>query len=427
MNVLRKTFGVLILMLIGIPTLLAMIWSVGVTRGVVSAEFLSDLPQDIIEQVPDMFEEVLQEVDREDLIVDSNERAWVRAIARADTSPKELLGKIGLLDWLENELKVSLERMGKMLRGEIPPRRIMLDMRPLKEALKHEAIKEYIIELLKSFPDCDNNQLEEWLEAAQNPRDLKYLPACRPTDLDTAALAIRFVQDTEIEEIPDEVQIFDVTPAFPEDVNMVKNVVSFTYLLFLMPAFFIIIGSLIGGTGRGGVFKWMGISTLIGGLSSLALATLVKNSVPWALGFAHYDYGITAFEELMLGKAHTLGMVVVDHIMASVNSVAGVVSVIGLVLLALSFFVPGGDEDEAPRKSGGPRGPRQPQGPQSPQPQPEQARPEQARPEQAQPQPTSPPPVTSHDTPVVDGEIVEDSPAVDNGKEPPALRDKNGE
>ena len=48
MNPARKIIGLLIIVFIAIPSVLAIIWSVGLTKAVVSPEFLSDLPLSLI-------------------------------------------------------------------------------------------------------------------------------------------------------------------------------------------------------------------------------------------------------------------------------------------------------------------------------------------------------------------------------------------
>lgn len=363
MDVLRKSIAVLIIIFIGIPCLLGVIWAVGITKGVVSPEFLSDLPREIIEKVPAMIDEILVEVDREDLVEDPNSRAWVRAVANADTSPRELMAKIGLLDWMENELSASLKQMGEMLRGERPVRTIVLDFRPLKKALRHEAIKEYLMDLLKSLPPCSDEQMEEWQRAALHPRDLEDLPACQPNDLESAALAINFVREHEIDDIPDEVNIFEHTPrSFPRGVNIMQTIVAFMYLLFFIPAVFILVAAVIGGRGKGGILRWMGLPILIGGILAYALSSLLKHVIPWGMGFAPEAHGITAFEQVAIGKAGDIGNLVIEQILSGVNSVAGIVCIVGVVLFALSYLVGGDREPERPAQQ-----PQQPQ-PSAPQP-----------------------------------------------------------
>ncbi len=369
MDALRKSIGAVIIIFIGIPSLLGIIWAVGMTRAVVSSEFLTDLPREIIERVPDMVEDVLEEIDREDLLDNPNEQAWVRAVNRADISPKQLMDKIGLRDWLENELSVTLEKVAQMLRGDLPPREVTLNMRPLKTALRHEGLKDYLVEILKQLPECDENQMEEWREAAMSrPRDLKDLPACRPLDMESAALAVNFVRDSEVDDIPDEVKIFEDVHRFPRGIDFFSSIMGFTYLLFLVPAGFILVASLIGGTGRGGFFRWSGVSTLIGGILAYALSSLLKSAIPWGLGFAYESYHVTDFENLMIGKGHELTVVIMDQLLKGVNSVAGVVCVVGIVLFACSFLIAGSGNGggSQPRQGGGQQQPQPQQPPQQP-------------------------------------------------------------
>lgn len=368
MDVVRKSIGVLIIIFIGIPVLFGVIWAVGVTRAVVSPEFLSDLPQEIIQKVPAMIDEVLIEVDREDMVTDPNERAWVKAVANAKTSPRELLGQIGIMDWMQNELSVKFQQMGKMLRGEIPLEPMTLNLRPLKTALRHEAIKTYLVDILKNLPPCNDTQKAEWAEAAENPRSLEHLPACRPAemDLETSALAINFVREHEIEEIPDEVNIFKTNHRFHRGLDFMHSVTAVTYLLLLIPAFFILLAALIGGTGKSGILRWMAVPTFIGGVSVYALSSLIKHAIPWSLAlepearlYAH-GHAITQFEHLVATKAAGIWDLVIGHILKSVNSTAGIVCVVAIVLYALSYLVSSESHSQTTQPTQQPQQPQQP-------------------------------------------------------------------
>ena len=48
MNSLRKIIGVFIMLFFALPLLFGIIWAVGTTKAVVSPEFLSDMPREII-------------------------------------------------------------------------------------------------------------------------------------------------------------------------------------------------------------------------------------------------------------------------------------------------------------------------------------------------------------------------------------------
>ncbi len=365
MDVVRKSIGVLIIIFIGIPVLFGVIWAVGVTRAVISPEFLSDLPQEIIQKVPAMIDEVLVEVDREDMVTDPNERAWFKAVANAKTSPRELMGQIGLMDWMQNELLVKFQQMGKMLRGEIPLKPMMLDLRPLKKALRHEAIKAYLVDILKNLPPCDDTQKAEWAAAAANPRSLKDLPACRPSELDleTSALAINFVREHEIEEIPDEVNLFKTNHRFHRGLDFMHSVTAVTYLLFLIPAFFILLAALIGGTGKSGILRWMAVPTFIGGISAYALSSVVKHAIPWSMALGPeaqihiHGHSITPFEQLVATKASGIWDLVIGQILKGVNSTAGIVCVVAVVLYALSYLVSSESQSQQPQPTQQPQQP----------------------------------------------------------------------
>lgn len=372
MNIFRKSIAVLILIFIAIPTLIGIIWGVGVTRAVVSREFLADLPAEIIEKVPDMIDEVLLEMDREDMVDDPEARAWVKAIANAETSPKELLEKIGVTAWLENELAKSFTEMGQMVRGEIPIKPIILDLRPLKKALQHEAITDYLIDILERLPACDGDQINVWIDATENPREIEDLPACRPTDIKSAAAAIRYMQTLEIDEIPDEVNMVeDGDISFPEGIDIAKDITKITYLLFLVPGIFFLLAALIGGDGKTGFFKWMGVSTVIGGGITWAMAAMLSQSIPWSMTFGPHRVDLTSLETLMMGKVKTIGVMFTDRLLGGVESVAGVVCVIGIVFFALSFLLPEpeekNDNDDNNKKSTAAAAPEQsPDQPQTP-------------------------------------------------------------
>lgn len=369
MDVVRKSIGVLIIIFIGIPVLFGVIWAVGVTRAVVSPEFLSDLPQKIIQKVPAMIDEVLIEVDREDMVTDPNERAWVKAVATAKVSPKELLNQIGLMDWMQNELSFKFQQMGKMLRGEIPLKPMTLDLRPLKAALRHEAIKTYLVDLMSNLPPCNDTQKKEWAEAAENPRSLEHLPACRPAemDLETSAMAISFVREHEITEIPDEVNLFKSHPRFHRGLDFMHSVTAVTYILFLIPAFFILLAALIGGTGKSGILRWMAVPTFIGGVSAYALSSVIKHAIPWSMALEPeaqihlHGHIVTPFEQLVMSKAAGIWDLVIGQILKGVNSTAGIVCIVAIVLYALSYLI--SSESHSQQQ-------QQPQQPQQPAPQP---------------------------------------------------------
>ena len=104
MTVVRKIIALLIIALIGLPILFGVVWVVGLKKATVSSEFISELPQEIIREIPDIAEAIFEEGQDERVIRDENTRAWFQAAAEAGVSPKQMMADIVLLDWLEYEL-----------------------------------------------------------------------------------------------------------------------------------------------------------------------------------------------------------------------------------------------------------------------------------------------------------------------------------
>lgn len=351
MNGVRKAIGLLIIIFIGIPALIGIIWGVGLTRAVVSPEFLSEMPGEIITKIPDLLEETLEAVDREDVIHDEEARKWVRAVADAETTPKELLEKIGIMDWLKTELSQSLEDIGEILRGKISPRPVVLNMRPLKAALRHEGIQHYLKEILGKLPPCTDDQTREWVEAVVEEKPFRHdtPPACQPPDLVKAVDILRAAWLEEVDEIPDEVDLIETDDwdFYPRTgVNITHIVVSLTYLLFFIPAVILLLASLIGASPGSGILRWVGISTLIGGLLAFGLSKLVGKMVQWGIdvGPVGYSYSDVDFPfeeagEIFVEKMGDIILLVIDHLFSAVNTVAGTVCIVGIVLIALSYLV----------------------------------------------------------------------------------------
>lgn len=339
MKPLRKIAGFLIILIIGLPLLLGIIWAVGLTKGAVSPEFVSELPQEIIEEVPNLVDEVFEEAKNREVITDVNTRAWLDAAARAGISPREVMIETGLIDWMENELSASLEKIGEILRGEIRIREISINLKPLKVALSDEAIDLYIQEIIEALPPCKDEDLELWQGLSRKDKDLIELPACRPEP----SIVKNFLEAERIrrvEEIPDEFTVFENIHALPFGISRFMSLVSYT--LFLIPALFILLGAIIASTSPASFFRWFGLSTLIGGFISLVLAFFTKNLALLTIKFPHYSLLETwsmEFQELILEKTEWFIRLIFNRLFSPVMEISGIVCIVGFVIFALSFVM----------------------------------------------------------------------------------------
>jgi len=337
----RKIIGLLVIVFIGIPTLFGIIWAVGMTRAAVSPELISDLPQEIINEAPYVVDDMYKAMQQKGAMSDDNAREWLDAARKSGFSPRDLMKDIGLLDWLKNELSHSLQKVGEMLRGEIPAETIVLDLRPLKRSLQHEGIEREFMNILDQLPPCTDDQQEIWNGTVldrYHDHD-RSIPACKP-DPETIRDSLRTMRQDIDEDIPDEVDLFEDADFFPRGISISKSVVSLTYLLFLIPIAFIALGSIIAATSKTGFLRWSGISTVLGGLSALLLALFAKNVTNLFLYDFPYDYsGHIPFDirEIIFENLSGIFNVVFDKLFSPVIAVAGTVCVVGVILFALSY------------------------------------------------------------------------------------------
>ncbi len=342
MNTARRLIGLLLIIFLGLPTLFGIIWAVGMIQASVSAEFLTDLPREIIADIPDKADEIFREAQDERVIIDDNTRAWFQAAAKTGISPRDLMEKTGLLEWLDGELSDSLRQIGRMLRGERRPRPITIDLRPLQEALLHPEMDRFLEETLKNLPPCDERGQMLWGELALGDIRRHEIPACRP-DLETATAVLIEERQRAVENMDDRIEVFQGVRSFPLLPFGISGTVTFlAYFLFLIPAAFILLGALIAASSPASFFRWSGISVLVGGVPTLLLALTTKYFSLWAIKTAPFferDYWASDLGDLVLNKLGWIPERIVNQLFSPVVWVAGIVCVAGVVFYALSFTV----------------------------------------------------------------------------------------
>jgi len=342
MNIARKIIGLFVIIFLGLPLLFGIIWAVGLTKASVSPEFLSDLPQKIIAEVPDKANEIFRDARDERFITDPNTRAWFDAVAKTGISPKELMEKTGLLEWMRGELSGSIEQLGLTLRGERRPRPIVIDLQPLKAALLSPEMDRFLDEMLKNLPPCDERGLTAWTEIAAQGRAHRELPACVP-DPTIAKAVILNERAKAVNDIGNELELMSGVHDFPRfPFNLSQTVTFIAYFLFLIPAVFIFLGALIGASSPAGVFRWSGISVIVASVPALILALTAKYFSLWLIKAGPYSWHghwSSELAELVFDKMRWIPMRIVDQLFSPVVGVAIIVGVVGIVLYALSFSV----------------------------------------------------------------------------------------
>lgn len=340
MTAARKIIALLIIIFLGIPILFGVIWFVGLTKATVSPEFLTDLPREIIADIPDMAEDIFKEAQSKQVISDENTRAWFRAAAEAGVTPTMVMEDIGLQNWLQSELSESLRETGEVLRGKRRARTIVLNLRPLKEILLNDDIDMYLTRILENLPPCDEDGMRAWMEIAEEDWSDERLPACRP-DLNIAQAVLKNKRIEAVSEMEEEVAIFEDVRFIPFGISRVITWLS--YSLFLIPALFIVVAALIAATSPASFFRWTGISILVAAIPALLLSLFVRSVSLWALNFVPYSYShaetwSSELYDLVLEKTSWIPIKIVEFLFSPVVAISGIVCITGLVIFVLSFM-----------------------------------------------------------------------------------------
>lgn len=339
MKPVRTFFAVLIIALIALPLLFGMTWAVGLTRAVVSPDFIAEMPGEIISETRLIMDEMVRLGKTDDPSLDEDSRAWLRAMAAVGRTPGEVLDESGITTWLEGELDQSLKKISAILRGETAPVPVELNMVPLKSALQSPSMRTWLQAVLSNLPECGERGMEEWRRFVESPRGTNNLPPCRP-GAEISDNVVALALDRAIADIPDRVELMERVDIHPRGVDIVRTVSTVTFVLFLIPALAILLASLLGASSKSSFFRWAGITTLIGGGLALTSAMAARNAADWGAWIPHFQFGghqFTPVESMMVDRMGRLWSVVGEHLVQPVIEVAGGVCVVGLLIFALSY------------------------------------------------------------------------------------------
>ncbi|MCU0275619.1 MAG: hypothetical protein MUF02_01975 [Acidobacteria bacterium] len=338
MNQARTIFGLLIMIFFAIPILFGIIWAVGFTQAVVSPKTLSQLPGEIIAELPTLLDGVMLAAQDEDSDMDYNTRTWLNAVAATRTTPAQVLRETGLNNWLEKELGGSLAALGEIMNGKSSARAVWLDFKPLKAAFNHPAMEGWLVRVLENLPACSAGEAEAWKRFLDNTDSCDSPPPCRPEEIPGSALAL-VIRERMARDIPDQVNILKDAHFPRRNVNLARTITSFAYLLFLIPAAFILLGALVGARSKSHFFRWSGAATMVGGGLVLALSSLVKGVIPWAMriGPLEHPSRFPQWQGVLADHMEGLALIISRHFMTPVITLAGGVCIVGLLLFAFSY------------------------------------------------------------------------------------------
>jgi len=339
MKPVRTFFAVMIIVFIALPLLFGMTWAVGLTKAVVSPDFISKMPTEIIQETRTIMDELVRLGKTDDPSLDKESRAWLRAMASVGSTPSEVLDQSGVSAWLEGELDQALQRISAILRGDAPSDTVELDMVPLKKALQSPAMRTWLRDVFANLPECGEQGMTEWRRFLESPGHRSNLPACRP-GIEITDSAVALALERAAADIPERVELMDGIEIHPRGLDLARTVSTVTFVLFLIPGLVILLSSLLAAGTKSGFFRWAGVTTMIGGGLALITAMAARNAADWGSWLPRLDmtgYHYTPLESMMVDRMGSLWSIVGEHLVEPVIEVAGGVCVVGLLIFALAY------------------------------------------------------------------------------------------
>lgn len=340
----KKLVGALLCIVLGIPLVVGVTFAAGITGAVTDGTYMTRVSETAVERAPRMADDFFAAAREGDVIEDARERAWFQAMAETGTRPSEVMQQTGITAWLREHLAASMRDVDRVLRGEAPPGSVSLDMRPLKQALRSDEMRAWLLEVVAHLPACDQQGRQAWrAQAGDHGGDW---PACNPgVDEGTDQVQVAALIAARVDEIPDQTPVFEGDD-FPVAFDVPRTLGGLAWLLFLAPALLIVLGAALAGNGSRGFLRWSGGSALLGGLLALAfsliagglvMALVESDPAGWGLGdqaaFWSSEAGRIAAEQVK-----DMMELFVGDLMSPVQRLALIVSGAGLGLLLLSWL-----------------------------------------------------------------------------------------
>jgi hypothetical protein len=361
MGIIRKVVGFFVLAGVALPTLVAIIWAVGLIQATMDPAFFRGVVLEVVKEAPTIADEVFEAVKNEQEIGDAEGQAWVKALVAAGIRPSDFLTRSGLSDWMENTLAPSIARIGDVLSGAAAPESVKLDFRPLKATLVSGQFQALMTAIVEKLPTCAAADLERWKVEKKGHECHCDPPPCNPGP--EAVQAMFGPLGMAAAEIPDEVPVFH-DAEFPEGLDVLHTVAAAMGMLFFIPIVLILLGAAIAGGFRIGFVAWAGWTTLLGGLVSVAFSSFFSTIVPALLNLDpswwHFDrhdrFWTTGPGRIVATRAADLAAMVVERLFGPVTTIGLVVSAIGGAA-ALIYYIGRPKGEAAPAQPAAPSQP----------------------------------------------------------------------
>ncbi|MEM1008064.1 MAG: hypothetical protein AAGJ35_03580 [Myxococcota bacterium] len=276
MRKIRWFLAFLLVIGIAMPMTSSTIWLTGSMHAVLQPDYVRGLSQDVVKRIPGFVQQVFQIAQTGDAVKDPEAQAWLAAMRKVEPQPSVLFEKIGMAQWLEGQLSVTLGDFSKMLSGDTEPKDIILNNKLLKQALTHSMLTTYVVKVFEQLPACSEVQKYKWqrFSTRQAHHSDDILPACNPGPLVVGAILPMIHR--EASKIPDQ-QVVMLARDFPFALQLVRIANKAMWLLFLFPGLLLLLFAWIGSAHSKSFLRWVGLPVLLTSIVPLTISWFFKD------------------------------------------------------------------------------------------------------------------------------------------------------
>lgn len=342
MKTTQKMIG--IALAIPIPFLvLIWVWFNGVTRIVHEPKELHSISRTTIQTLPGFLDKTLDFVQRDNALKDKRAQAWLKAFYATQLKPSELLSRSGFTQWAQDELIQTGSALKQWLDNPKKSDPIRIQLQPVKQMLSSRQMDQWLLLLMKHMPLCNASQLIAWRQYQLNPGRHIFPPACRLSDVFTPTILKS--KRSSVAKMPRQVTLLPGSEVMTQ--APWKILEWLPLILILLPAFFVLLSSGVGGTGFRGFLQWSGFWIGVSGLLTLPTPFLLKDVVLKGLLLEPWNSSVQMHAPILQPTLHRwlfqevlpLFRTLSTPFFSSVETTSLFVCILGGVLFALGFMV----------------------------------------------------------------------------------------
>lgn len=278
MGMIKKLVGWFVLLIFGVPSMLAAISVVTLSQDALISAYTSKVPQQIVRDLPPLADLALRVMAKSpEMAKDPEARKWLMAFAEAPMKLSEVFEKSGLKAWSEGELILVLSQLGEVVRGKTTAKPIHLRLGPYYAALTGSVMQAYTKGVMAKLPPCQIAQQARWTVALTKRASESSYPACSPNE-DILRLGWAQWQAEAAKQAKEHTLLTRVQSQEIAGVLVMARM--FSWLAFFMPLCILCLGALIvTSTGTRGFVMSVGFAIALSGGSVLLSSSVAREGL----------------------------------------------------------------------------------------------------------------------------------------------------